>query len=51
MSFLGSIGQLIAGSGLCNWLEKIFAANPVTHMRTGKSYERAFRRHSWLIQL
>lgn len=45
MSFLGSIGHLMAGSGLQEALEIVFAPNAVTHMLTGKSVERAIRGH------
>ena len=43
MSFLGSIGRLMAGSGLQELLEKIFAKNAVTHMLSGKAVARAVR--------
>ena len=43
MSFIGSIGHLMAGSGLQELLETIYANNAVTHMLTGKAVQRAFR--------
>ena len=45
MSFLGAIGYLMAGSGLWHLLELIYSTNTVTHMLSGKVYERAFRGH------
>ena len=35
MSFIGSIGHLMAGTGLQELLETIYADNAVTHMLTG----------------
>ncbi|KAK6176042.1 hypothetical protein SNE40_014404 [Patella caerulea] len=43
MSFLGSIGRLMSGSGLKELLELIYAPNAVTHMMTGKAVSRAVR--------
>jgi hypothetical protein len=43
MSFIGSIGHLMAGSGLQELLETIYANNTVTHMLTGKAVQRAVR--------
>ena len=45
MSFLGSIGHLMAGSGLKELLELIYAPNAVQHMLSGKSVSRALRGH------
>ena len=45
MSFLGSIGYLVAGSGLQELLEVVFAGNAVRHILTGKAISRAVRRH------
>ncbi|KAG1697184.1 hypothetical protein GQR58_006011 [Nymphon striatum] len=45
MSFLGSIGHLMAGSGLQELLETVYAANSVKHMLTGKAISRAIRGH------
>jgi hypothetical protein len=45
MSFLGSIGNLMAGSGLQDVMEIVYAANAVPHILTGKSLARAVRAH------
>ncbi|XP_053373150.1 uncharacterized protein LOC123533634 [Mercenaria mercenaria] len=45
MSFLGSIGHLMAGSGLQELLEVIYAPNAVVHMMSGKATARALRGH------
>lgn len=45
MSFLGSIGHLMAGSGLKELLELIYAPNAVEHMLSGKAVSRALRGH------
>ena len=45
MSFLGSIGQLMAGSGLQERIEVVFTGNVVRHMLTGKAISRAVRGH------
>ena len=45
MSFLGSIGHLMAGSGLQELLEVVFAGNAVRHILTGKAMSRAVRGH------
>ena len=45
MSFLGSIGRLMAGSGLQELLEVVYADNTVSHMMTGKAVSRAVRGH------
>ena len=45
MSFLGSIGHLMAGSGLRELLELIYASNAVDHIMTGKAISRAVRAH------
>lgn len=45
MSFLGSIGNMMEGSGLRNALENIYAPISVNHMMTGKAYARAIRGH------
>ena len=41
MSFLGCIGHLMAGSGLRQLLELIYALNTVVHMLVGKAIARA----------
>ena len=45
MSFLGSIGHLMAGSGLKDVLESFYASNTVVHMLSGKAIARAIRGH------
>ena len=45
MSFLGSIGNLMAGSGLHEELHVVYASNTVNHMLSGKAVSRALRRH------
>ena len=43
MSFLGSIGHIMAGSGLKELLELVYASNSVIHMMNGKAVSRAVR--------
>ncbi|XP_021362244.1 uncharacterized protein LOC110456045 [Mizuhopecten yessoensis] len=43
MSFLGSIGRIMSGTGLQDALETIFAPNAVSHMLSGKAVARAVR--------
>jgi len=45
MSFLGAVGHLMAGSGLQELLETIYAPNAVVHMLSGKAISRAVRAH------
>ena len=45
MSFLGSIGHLMAGSGLQELFELIYAPNAVVHMLAGKAIAHAVRAH------
>ena len=45
MSFLGCIGHLMAGSGLQELLELVYAKNAVMHMLSGKAVSRASRGH------
>ena len=45
MSFTGSIGHLMAESGLKELLELIYAPNAVDHILTGKAIARAVRVH------
>ena len=45
MSFLGSIGSLMEGSGLRSAMETVYAPLTVGHMFTGKAYSRAVRGH------
>ena len=42
MSFLGSIGLLMSGSGLRSALETLYASVTVGHMFTGMAYSRAW---------
>ena len=49
MSFLGSKGFLMEGSGLRKALETVYAPNTVTHMLSGKAYSRAIRGHTLVI--
>ena len=48
MSFIGSIGHLIAESGLKELLELIYAPNAVEHILTGKAIARAVRVHLFI---
>ena len=45
MSFLGSIGTLMAGSGISSVLECVYGKNAVEHMLSGKAISRAIRGH------
>ena len=45
MSFLGCIGHLMAGSGLQEILEIVYADNAVKHILSGKAISRAIRGH------
>ena len=45
MSFLGSIGHLMTGSGLQELFELVCAENTVKHMLSGKAIARAIRAH------
>ena len=45
MSFLGSIGSMMKGSGLEEALERAYGPNAVTHMMSGKAISRALRGH------
>ncbi|GFO48676.1 hypothetical protein PoB_007518100 [Plakobranchus ocellatus] len=45
MSYLGTIGQLMTGSGLRELLEVIYAPDDVVHMLLGKAVARAVRGH------
>ena len=45
MSFLGSIGSLMGGSGLTEALETCYGTNAVIHMISGKAVARALRGH------
>ena len=45
MSFLGSIGSVMKGSGLSDVLETVYGPNAVVHMTSGKAVARALRGH------
>ena len=45
MSFLGSMGHLMACSDLQELLEVVYAGNTLTHMMTGKAVSRAIHGH------
>ncbi|KAK3931373.1 Glycerophosphodiester phosphodiesterase [Frankliniella fusca] len=45
MSFMGSIGHLMSGSGLEDLWATVYAKNSVQHMCSGKAYSRAVRAH------
>ena len=45
MSFLGSIGYFMEGSGLERLLEVVYAKNTVSHIKSGKAVTRALRGH------
>ena len=47
MSFLGSIGNLMAGSGLEDVFSLVYAEDTVIHMMSGKAFSRSLRAHSW----
>ena len=45
MSFMGSIGSMMKGSGLEDILESIYGPNAVSHMMSGKAVSRVLRGH------
>ena len=45
MSFMGSIGSMMKGSGLEEALGTVYGQNAVTHMISGKAVSRALRGH------
>lgn len=45
MSFLGSVGMMMKGSGLEDLFTEVYAENSVTHMISGKAIARATRAH------
>ena len=45
MSFLGTVGHLMSGSGLEEILELVYAPNTVTKILCGKAIARAIRGH------
>lgn len=49
MSFLGSIGHTMAGAGLSEALQVVYAKNTVEHISSGKAVSRAIRGHLLVI--
>ena len=45
LSFMGSIGAIMAGSGLEEMWETVYAKNSVVHMMNGRAYARGIRAH------
>lgn len=45
MSYLGSIGHIMARSGLEELWERVYAKGSVVHMLTGHAFSRAVRAH------
>ena len=45
MSFLGSIGVLMKGSGVEDLFAEVYAENSVSHIMSGKAIARALRAH------
>lgn len=45
MNYLGSLGSIMSGSGLQEALECCYGPNAITHILTGKKYNRAMRAH------
>lgn len=45
MSFLGTIGKIMNGSGLKELLATAYASNTIDHMLTGHAFSRAIRGH------
>lgn len=50
MSYMGSIGYIMAGSGIKEALSTIYAENTIDHIMSGRAYARAVRAHI-LLQL
>ncbi|KYN50496.1 hypothetical protein ALC57_00134 [Trachymyrmex cornetzi] len=46
MSFMGSIGYIMEGSGLKELFSTIYAVNSIDKMMTGHAYARALRAHT-----
>ena len=49
MSFLGSSGSFMKGSGLEEVLEQVYGKSTVPHISSGKAFSRALRGH-YLIE-
>ena len=45
MSYLGSIGYIMGGSGISELWSTVFASSSVPHMLSGHAYARAVRAH------
>ena len=45
MSYMGSIGYIMTGSGLSDLWERVYAKGSVVHMLTGHAFTRAVRAH------
>ena len=45
MSFLGSIGGLMEGSGIEDALGQVYGDNVIPHLMSGKAYSRSLRGH------
>ena len=45
MSFMGSVGTLMKGSGLEGLFAEVYSENTVGHIFTGKAVSRALRAH------
>lgn len=45
MSFLGSIGSVMAGSGLCEMIQCCYGPNATKHIMSGKAVARSVRAH------
>ena len=48
MSFLGCIGYLMSGTGICKVLEVVYAENTIPHLLSGKAVSRALWGHQLL---
>ena len=46
MSYLGSIGYIMKGSGLEELFEEVYAPNVIQHIMSGKAVKRAIRAHT-----
>ena len=46
MSYVGSVGHIMEGSGLQEVMSIIYAEDTVPHLFSGKAYARAIRAHS-----
>ena len=49
MSYMGSIGNIMTGSGLEELWESVYAKGSVVHMMSGHAYARALRAHFMLL--